>query len=286
MLTLRSGFGRSVRCAAAPMAPLFVPRWDMRRYVVKISSSSFVHDDGRLSTGCSLLPSARPHLLTCRIYCTPPHHQDSMSLGKRLAVAGMLGSFLLAGWFYMNRKKQRLIQEKRQLQLDELGLGQPAKNVPLVDHTGATSSLGGLAGKWLLLYFGFTHCPDVCPESMEQLTGVVNVLDMDSSLLPIQPVFITVDPERDDPKALALYIKDFHPRLIGLTGSPENVQRVTKAFRVFNSRGPPTADGDYLVDHSVLIFLVDPRGLVRDFFARDHPLEKMTSSITRHIQQG
>uniref|UniRef100_A0A8C4N332 SCO cytochrome c oxidase assembly protein 2 n=1 Tax=Eptatretus burgeri TaxID=7764 RepID=A0A8C4N332_EPTBU len=143
-----------------------------------------------------------------------------------------------------------------------------------------------LAGKWLLLYFGFTHCPDVCPESMEQLTGVVDALDMDLSLSPVQPVFITVDPERDDPKALALYIKDFHPRLIGLTGLPENVERVTKAFRVFNSRGPPTADGDYLVDHSVLIFLVDPRGSVRDFFARDHPLEKMTSSITRHVQQG
>ncbi|KAE8281134.1 Protein SCO2-like protein, mitochondrial Precursor [Larimichthys crocea] len=139
-------------------------------------------------------------------------------------------------------------------------------------------------GRWVLLYFGFTHCPDICPDELDKLSAVVSELDRDASLPPVLPVFITVDPERDDVPALARYVKDFHPRLIGLTGTPEEVKEAGRDYRVYASAGPKDEDGDYIVDHTILIYLVSPDGLFLDYYNRMKNQNQITESVRNHIQ--
>jgi protein SCO1/2 len=117
-----------------------------------------------------------------------------------------------------------------------------------------------LQGKWTLLYFGFTNCPDICPAEMDKMGDVLDATE--PSLGPIiQPVFVTVDPARDTPSQIATYLQDFHPKFIGLHGSHEKIKAACKSYRVYFST-PPDADpnGDYLVDHSIFIYLLDPKG--------------------------
>ncbi|XP_014817434.1 PREDICTED: thymidine phosphorylase [Calidris pugnax] len=91
---------------------------------------------------------------------------------------------------------------------------------------GSAQEAADFRGMWVLLYFGFTHCPDICPEELGKLSQAVELLEGEPGLPPIQPLFITVDPERDDAAALGRYLRDFHPRLLGLTGTPEEMQSI------------------------------------------------------------
>uniref|UniRef100_A0A8B9FVJ0 SCO cytochrome c oxidase assembly protein 2 n=1 Tax=Amazona collaria TaxID=241587 RepID=A0A8B9FVJ0_9PSIT len=139
-------------------------------------------------------------------------------------------------------------------------------------------------GQWVLLYFGFTHCPDACPEALQRLSSAAAALERDPALPPLQPLFITVDPERDDEAALRRYLRDFHPRLLGLTGPAEDVRAVAAAFRVYASAGPRDADGDYIVDHSVLIYLLGPDGALLDCYGSGKSAEELERSVRRHMQ--
>ncbi|NXN06121.1 SCO2 protein, partial [Sylvia borin] len=165
--------------------------------------------------------------------------------------------------------------------LRSLSLGQG--NFQLQDTSGAARSKADFRGRWVLLYFGFTHCPDVCPEELEKLSRAVQLLEADPALPPVQPLFITVDPERDDAAALARYLRDFHPRLVGLTGSVQQVREAAAQFRVYVSAGPRDDDGDYVVDHSVLTFLLDPDGIFRDFYGRSRTAEEVARSVRGHM---
>eukprot|EP01047_Picozoa_sp_COSAG01_P077483 COSAG01_NODE_13968_length_1513_cov_1.596181_2_plen_140_part_00 len=113
-------------------------------------------------------------------------------------------------------------------------------------------------GEWLLLYFGFTHCPDICPNELNKITEVINALDASMYVGPVvRPVLITVDPRRDSVEKMRSYIQQFHPRMHGLTGTAAQVRAVTKAYRVYFN---PTNDDDenYLVDHSIIAYLPPP----------------------------
>ncbi|XP_075928904.1 protein SCO2 homolog, mitochondrial-like, partial [Petromyzon marinus] len=142
-----------------------------------------------------------------------------------------------------------------------------------------------LVGQWSLLYFGFTHCPDVCPEEMEKVSGVVHTLDKDTNLPRVQPVFVTIDPQRDDVAAVAQYIKDFHPRLVGLTGSPEQISAISKAYRVYAQPGPrdPT-DQEYVVDHSIITYLICPHGAVLEFYNRSVEEADMAEKVRQRLR--
>ncbi|XP_041326205.1 protein SCO2 homolog, mitochondrial [Pyrgilauda ruficollis] len=199
----------------------------------------------------------------------------------RLRGRGRLGGAAAAGWLYLRQQKERQQRSRRLRQLRRLALGQG--DFQLRDSTGAARSKADFLGRWVLLYFGFTHCPDVCPEQLERLSRAVRLLERDPALPPLQPLFVTVDPERDDEAALARYLRDFHPRLLGLTGTPEQVRAAAAAFRVYVSAGPRDADGDYVVDHSVLTFLVDPDGLFRDCYGSSRTAEEMARSVKGHM---
>ncbi|KAM4711578.1 protein SCO2 homolog, mitochondrial isoform 1-T2 [Anableps anableps] len=211
-----------------------------------------------------------------------PSSQARLKLRTRLGVTLLFGGGLLGVWWYVDSEKRQRLRQQRVDQLRKVALGQGTFS--LLDHTGRRRTKQDFLGSWVLMYFGFTHCPDICPDELDKLSAVVSALDLDPSLPPVQPLFITVDPERDDVAALDRYVKDFHPRLIGLTGTAEEVKHAGRDYRVYASPGPKDEDGDYIVDHTILIYLVSPDGLFLDYYNRMKSQEQMVESIRNHIQ--
>ncbi|XP_056132635.1 protein SCO2 homolog, mitochondrial [Lampris incognitus] len=205
-----------------------------------------------------------------------------MKLSVRLLVTLLFGGGLLGTWWYVYLEKQNKQQQQRLEQLRKVAVGQG--NFSLLDHRGQRRTKKDFLGSWVLLYFGFTHCPDICPDELEKMSAVVAALDKDPTMPSVQPLFITVDPERDDVAALAKYVKDFHPRLIGLTGTAEEVKRAGQEYRVYASPGPKDDDGDYIVDHTILIYLINPGGLFLDYYNRMKNEAQITESIGNHIK--
>ncbi|XP_059181980.1 protein SCO2 homolog, mitochondrial [Centropristis striata] len=232
----------------------------------------------------SVRPPPPPQLTRRRFLSRGPADSSSpgVSLRTRVAVAVVVGGGLLGAWWWVNQEREQRVRQQRVEQLRRVALGQGAFS--LLDHTGRRRTKQDFLGRWVLLYFGFTHCPDICPDELDKLSAVVSALDRDASLPPVQPVFVTVDPERDDVAALARYVQDFHPRLLGLTGTPEEVQQAGRDYRVYASAGPKDEDGDYIVDHTILIYLVSPDGLFLDYYNRMKTQDQITDSVRNHIQ--
>uniref|UniRef100_A0A3P8UAI8 Synthesis of cytochrome C oxidase 2 n=1 Tax=Amphiprion percula TaxID=161767 RepID=A0A3P8UAI8_AMPPE len=212
--------------------------------------------------------------------------RDSASAAKlklrtRLLIMLLFGGGIMAAWWYVSWEKQQKLRRQRVEQLRQVALGQGTFS--LLDHHGRRRNKQDFLGSWVLLYFGFTHCPDICPDELDKLSAVVASLDQDKSLPPVQPLFITVDPERDDVAALARYVQDFHPRMIGLTGTLEEVKHAGRDYRVYASAGPKDEDGDYIVDHTILIYLISPDGLFVDYYNRMKNQEQIAESVKNRI---
>jgi len=156
----------------------------------------------------------------------------------------------------------------------------------LVDLDGNLVTNRTFEGKWTLLYFGFARCPDICPSEMVKVGKVMDTMKEEYPGLAdkIQPIFVSVDPARDSLKALREYGKDFHPSYVFLTGSPEQVHRMAKKYRVYVSKADETEDGDYLVDHSIVIYFHDDTGDLSDCFTQSmrpsDVLEKIVERMT------
>ena len=143
----------------------------------------------------------------------------------------------------------------------------------LTAHTGERVSNKDFNDKYMLIYFGDSYCPDVCPLELAKLTLGLNQLEDEGyDTSPLQPLFISIDPERDTAAALKEYVKDFHPRLIGLTGSMEEIQDVARKYRVYFKKRQQDGVEGYLMDHQSFIFVMAPGGdYVRLFSAKDKP---------------
>ncbi|XP_058480411.1 protein SCO2 homolog, mitochondrial [Solea solea] len=205
-----------------------------------------------------------------------------LTLRTRLVVTLLFGGGALATCWYLYEEKQQKLRRQRVEQLQQVAVGKG--NFSLLDHRGQRKTKQDFQGCWVLLYFGFTHCPDICPEELEKLSAVVTKLDGDVSLPRLQPLFITVDPERDDVAAVARYVQEFHPRLMGLTGTPEEVKEAGRDYRVYASAGPKDEDGDYIVDHTILIYLISPDGLFLDYYNRTKDEDQITESVRNHMR--
>lgn len=149
----------------------------------------------------------------------------------------------------------------------------------LTDHNGNRVTEADFLGRWQLVFFGFTHCPDVCPTT---LAYMANVLDrFGGEVERIAPIFITVDPSRDTPEVMAEYVQAFHPKLVGLTGSEAEVAAAAQSFRVYYERmEEETAPDGYLMAHSGHIYLMTPEGGFEDVFREgDQSAEEMAADV-------
>lgn len=155
----------------------------------------------------------------------------------------------------------------------DLGAATPGGAFTLTSHTGATVSDTDFRGRYMLVYFGYSACPDVCPLELQKLTSaLLNLEEEGYDTTPIQPIFISVDPERDSPEELAGYVPQFHPRLIGLTGTPEAIAELAKGYRVYYRKVDTGSAMGYLMDHLSVIFLMGKDGQYeRLFTSRDTP---------------
>lgn len=155
----------------------------------------------------------------------------------------------------------------------------------LTDHTGRAVTEADFAGRFLLVYFGFTWCPDVCPTELGIMASAMDELGAEEGR--VTPVFITIDPERDSVAQIADYVERFHPRMIGLTGTQEQISEVARRYRVFYARvAPREAGGEYLMDHSSFIYLVGPDGMVRTLFRPNTTPEAIAAALRAQWRRG
>ncbi len=136
----------------------------------------------------------------------------------------------------------------------------------LIDQTGKAVTDKDFKGRYLLVFFGYTFCPDICPSGLQVISAALDQLGQDAD--KITPVFISIDPARDTPEKMGAYVKSFHPRLIGLTGSPADVAAAIKAYRVYAKKVPDDrSPADYTMDHSSVVYLMGPTGELVTFSA-------------------
>ncbi len=138
-----------------------------------------------------------------------------------------------------------------------------AKDFALPDYTGKMRTLADFKGKAVVVFFGYTQCPDVCPTTMSEMANVMQQLGPLAD--KVQVLFITVDPERDTPELLAKYVPAFDPRFLGLVGDKASTEKVAKEFRVFYQKVPGKEPGSYTMDHTAGSYVFDPQGRIRLF---------------------
>jgi cytochrome oxidase Cu insertion factor (SCO1/SenC/PrrC family) len=155
----------------------------------------------------------------------------------------------------------------------------------LTDQHGAEVTERDFAGRYMLVYFGYTYCPDICPLSLANMTQAVDLLPPDQAD-QVVPILITVDPERDTVNQLAEYAPLFHPRLVALTGSPEAIKAAAQAYRVYFAKAGKDGTDDYLMDHSTFIYLMGPEGRYVRHFAHNAAPEEIAAGIEAALAQG
>ena len=145
----------------------------------------------------------------------------------------------------------------------------------MTDDNGVRRTPSDFAGQSMLIYFGYSFCPDVCPLDLQKISMALTSLENEAiDISSLQPIFITIDPERDTPAIMHEYLQNFHPAIIGLSGSLAELKVAAQAYRVYYSKGDIQIDGSYLMDHSSIIYLMGPDGqFIRHFSPDQTPLE-------------
>ena len=154
---------------------------------------------------------------------------------------------------------------------------QYARQLALPDAIGKPRMLSEFKGKVVVVFFGYTQCPDVCPTTLAEIAEVKSKLGVDSDKL--QTVFVSVDPERDTPEILAAYMANFGRDVVALRGSLEQTRAAAKEFKVFFAKVPGKSDGSYTMDHTAGSYVFDPQGRVRLFVRHGGGVEAMASDI-------
>lgn len=197
----------------------------------------------------------------------------------RMALAALVGLLMAAVIAWMTiRHDQR--QANAGLSVAPATIGGP---FTLTAHDGRVVSDADFTGKYRLIFFGYTFCPDICPTELQTIAQAMDLLG--DAAGDVQPLFITIDPARDTAPVLADYVKLFHPAILGLTGTEAQIAAVAKSYRVYFARSQePAAADTYLMDHSTFSYLMAPDGSFITVFAKGTTAEQMAAAITTHRQ--
>lgn len=162
--------------------------------------------------------------------------------------------------------------------LTEADIGGPFQ---LTDNHGKRVSDDDFRGRYMLVFFGFTHCPDICPSTLRDISMALDHLGDEADA--IQPLFVTVDPERDDLEAMSNYVSVFDSRILGLTGTRAEIDQAIAAYRIYSARAP-LSDDDYTMDHSAFTYLMDREGRYIAHFSFGVDSEEMAESIEHAME--
>ena len=158
------------------------------------------------------------------------------------------------------------------------------RDFALADHTGKPRSLADFRGRVVVMFFGFTHCPDACPTTLAELANAVKKLGSDAD--KVQVLLVTVDPERDTPQVLSQYVTAFHPRFLALRGSTEETARVAKEFKIIYQKVAGARPDHYTVDHSAGTYIFDPQGRLRLYVSYGQGSEVFAHDIALLLEQS
>ena len=162
--------------------------------------------------------------------------------------------------------------------------GRDITRFELVDHRGESFSHDDLQGQWTLLFFGFTHCPDICPMTLAELSRVHADLAEQGLDDNLRTVFVTVDPERDTPERLEAYVTNFHDDFLGVTGDLDDIDVLARDMGVAHIRHDEDNDNDYMVDHGASVLLVNPEGRFQAMFGSPHRADEISTDLTTIIE--
>lgn len=211
-----------------------------------------------------------------------------MSRKKSIALAITLAIVAAVAGMLLSRALMQRAETSDTIALVNGTLLDPARPLPqfeLVDQQAHPYTNERLRNQWTFLFFGFTHCPDVCPATLRMLSQVEQSLaDMEPGLQP-RVTLISVDPKRDTPEQLAKYVSFFDPQFVGVTGSEEALDSFTRQIGVPVAI-TPTEDGAYTVDHSAAIFLIDPSGSIRALFSPPHSPQTIADDYRRVVKNS
>jgi protein SCO1 len=150
----------------------------------------------------------------------------------------------------------------------------------LIDHNGRMVTEADFKGRPFLVFFGFTHCPDVCPTALFEMSETFRRLGADAE--KARALFISVDPERDTPEKLKQYLSSFDPRIVGLTGTPADIAAATKAYKAY-AKKVPLERGEYTMDHSAIVYLMDRNGRFVAPFNLKRPADQAAADLRRYL---
>jgi cytochrome oxidase Cu insertion factor (SCO1/SenC/PrrC family) len=153
----------------------------------------------------------------------------------------------------------------------------------LIDQTGNSVTEKTYLGKYSLVFFGFTHCPNVCPLGLQRMIAALQKIDGFEA--QITPIFISVDPERDSPQRMQSYLKNFHPSIVGLTGTEVQLENVARVYRAYFSKSQDPNSENYTYDHSSIMYLMNAQGKYVTHFADTTPINEMAALITNNLNK-
>lgn len=201
---------------------------------------------------------------------TPPTPKSTTKWVVIGAVALVLG--LLVGWGLLQLVERPYAYHGTVIQSQT-----PAANFTLTGAGGEQVSLSDFRDKVVLLYFGYTYCPDVCPATMVELKKAMQILGEDAD--KAQVILVSVDPDRDSPEKLAEYVTHFNPNFIGLTGTEDEIAGAATPFGIFYEKHPGSIESGYLIDHTASVVAIDPDGYLRLVYPFDTPGEAIAADI-------
>lgn len=192
----------------------------------------------------------------------------------RSGVAAAVSALLLAGCGAARPPEQPPLAGAR--------IGAP---FALTDENGRAATDRDLAGKWRVMYFGYTFCPDICPTDAQNIGAGLKKFEADDPErgARVTPVFVTIDPARDTPAALKAFTDAFHPRMLGLTGSEDAIARVAEGYAVYYRKGDSAPGGGYLMDHQRVTYLMDPQGRPVALLPADKSADAVAAELARWV---